>query len=1687
LKFIRLKACVTLYSSVYNNIIRKLISFSLSSVYFQLTIWNTNMSVESNSNTIINSNRAPKLSATTSVAYASWITLLHNHLISLQLFKAASKERKDWDKLAALITQWEEDELDNSISIVYGLSKSNTSEKSTDTSSSSFESRSSESNSKTVPFPTELTSSELSESELSARSNIKSYVTKSQRAFGIIYESVPSEIQLQLNHLPTGYAYGALEWLKKKFQSTDPQTVNSLLHEWDNLHMEENETFDVYRARITKLLSLLDAAKAKPNESQIIYKTINKLLPKYHPITMALSVGGKLDPTQIKWEEVASEINKFERENTLQSLSGTNNGFTAYTNQSSSSSSNYKGRTNSYKGKKFIPKGSCYSCGKQGHYKYSPQCPNAEADGANPRTEGQRVALINTEANKNNYEVTDKGMLFYVTAVECSNDEANVFAGISTPSVNSSSPPIPKLKPTQITKLDLPKSKPITLPSPIPQPPGGKPVLNRLIRPNENRNREIRLPVDPKPRKTDPRPIDIALKGTTWGIDTMASISVTGNRSHFGSLRHCTPMIVTGAAGNSITANQVGKVTLRVLLHNKRTITITVDNVYYHEKFTANLISAAYLVNEGYEVHVVRNNCYLITPSGSKVPVEIRGRLLIMEGSQPAHIFAINSSPSTIYTSIDEFMLLHNRLGHPSFDRMMEMMKAQVTDGIPQLPSDVKLIEQAKELILQCPACIKGKLSRSALGHSGIDKGNTTGEVLHMDTFHVTIKAGEPYKYGLVIADAYSGAKWFECVETKDLVSKLVISHLTRVENQLGRRVKKLKSDGGKEFNNLLIKDYCDANGIIFEWSPAYTPQLNGVAERSVRTLKEGGGTLLWQCGLPQSFWNYAVAYFTITWNRTYVSESTSITPYQAYFKKKPNIRHNIVFGCNAYIYLDKTKRESGTFAPRAEPGIYLGHDTNQNCPIAYGLDSKKIIKTKDIRFFQSKFTHADALRQGEDKVKEILKTTDVDMDEYYLIDADEPVQSDDLPVQGGMGASAIPSLDEVKDNDVNTTNDTIPHDSPVDNDDNSDTDEEEWEVEKILRDKPGRSGSEHRYQIKWKGYDQPQWRTESDLKHAKTLLDEYKQSTSSSSSINSPQISPTANVCFVMAEIGQPLANETINTEEYLLKQQLANTISASVNILEQLDETPITYEDATNSPDALKWKLSMDKEIKSCEDSNTWTKVNKSNLPPNINIIPCKWVYKIKNDENGKITEYKSRLTPKGFKQKEGIDYFKVFAQTGMYKTMRLGLCLTAYWDNELDQLDVPSAFLNAELKEDIYMKPPEGYDNEPNIVFKLNKALYGLKQAPREWYLLISKFIIEQLKYRSCLSDPCLFYRKSKLNNLMLLYLFVDDFQSSYHITDLSQWNEVKYKLIQQFNTKDLGPSKWILGMRITRDRKNKTIKLDQELYITKLIEKHGYKNCITKPTPEVELNGSNTKSVDVQRYMEMVGGLIYASIATRPDIAHTVQVLTRHMQTPEYQHQVLLDRVFRYLVGTKDIGLLYGKGKINEITVTGYGDADWVKVKSDYDSNDKLIRDGVQGKSTTGWITKVNGDIINWSSKKQSVVALSSCEAELYAEVDVAKEVLWTRGILEELGLIDVNKSSIIYCDNKSTKTISENGIKTNKTRHVHVNDCWITEKINKGIIDIQWLSSENQQADILTKALGKQLFLRFRQLLMSTEF
>jgi hypothetical protein len=952
-----------------------------------------------------------------------------------------------------------------------------------------------------------------------------------------------------------------------------------------------------------------------------------------------------------------------------------------------------------------------------------------------------------------------------------------------------------------------------------------------------------------------------------------------------------------------------------------------------------------------------------------------------------------------------------------------------------------------------------------------------------MDTYFIQLSNNDRkwQEYGIPLSDPHSGWRYHNYATSKDEIADGVIASIEHAKRQFSRNIKRLYTDGGTEFINRTLKEYCTKNGIELRYSPARTPQLNGVAERSVRDCKDAVRTLLVHGRVPWRFWSYAAAHATFLWNRTHVSTRTGMTPYQLLYGKVPSAKHWGTFGCDAFVHVPKEQRSA--LASKAEPCIYLGHNGRQNCANVYVLRTRKVIASRDVSYRNDNFTFSHAICDGESATQRMIEEASREAIEAPQLNTDV----DDAVVESNHRSD--PSLSEAG--------------AAIDEADGEHDSEQKWQLQSITAQRWYGRNKEHQFKCVWTGDYQPTWEPAQTIaKDAPEVVKDFISSqplprqslrgrnvdhgASLRGDDDESEPGPQAHMAMCAVHAMQSPSLLTDDTDEDFCRA-LVCAVKAGIAKLEQ--QTPETYRQAVTGSDAERWRIAMQKEIDSCIEKGVWEEVHLKDLPVGTNVLPVKWVYKVKIDETGAAGIYKARLTPKGFRQKEGIDYFEVFAPTGKYKTMRFGLSVTARWDHELEQLDVPTAFLNADLEEDVFMQLPEGYrDGKEGVVLRLKKSLYGLKQAPRNWSMRLKKFIIDILGYSSTVSDPCLFWKRSKTGRLMMLFVFVDDIQSSFHRDDRAEWNQSKLQLVAEFNTKEMGTSSWMLGMRITRDRKAKTITLDQEVYITKALEKYDYSQCTTRPTPEVvgaahqEQSDEQRQPTDRQRYMEITGTLMYAAISTRPDIAHAVFYLASHMVAPTRLHMAAADRVMRYLAGTRGLGLIFGSrnGGVlgdsrghtrTQVDVCAYADADWANSKGDR-------------RSITGWVSKVNGDPISWASKKQRTVALSTCEAELYAESAAIQEVLWLRGLLKELGL-QSQVGSIVHGDNQSAIAVTKNGIKGERTKHVDVKYHFVTETVDRGDVQLKWIPTAEQQADIFTKALPQPSFEQLRAQLMAT--
>ncbi|KAL2251475.1 UNVERIFIED_CONTAM: Retrovirus-related Pol polyprotein from transposon TNT 1-94 [Sesamum indicum] len=452
------------------------------------------------------------------------------------------------------------------------------------------------------------------------------------------------------------------------------------------------------------------------------------------------------------------------------------------------------------------------------------------------------------------------------------------------------------------------------------------------------------------------------------------------------------------------------------------------------------------------------------------------------------------------------------------------------------------------------------------------------------------------------------------------------------------------------------------------------------------------------------------------------------------------------------------------------------------------------------------------------------------------------------------------------------------------------------------------------------------------------------------------------------------------------------------------------------------------MNDEMNSLKKNNTW---ELCQLPKGKKALQNRWVYRVKEESDGK-KRYKARLVVKGFQQRYGIDFTDVFTPVVKLTTICLVLSMVAAENLELQQMDVKTAFLHGDLEEEIYMVQPEGYNGDDQQVCRLKKSLYGLKQAPQQWYRKFDNFMLE-IGFSRCNADHCCYVKRFD-EFFIILLLYVDDMLIAG--SNVKEINRLKDQLSRKFDMKDLGEARQILGMKITRDKGIGKLWLSQSDYIEK--------------------TDSERAKMRVTPYASAIGSLMYATICTRPDIAHAVGVVSRFMSNPGVMHWEAVKWILRYLRGTKDRALVFGKGKL---TLFGFVDADFAG--SDYDKR----------RSTTGYVFTYGGTAVSWVSKLQKVVTLSTTEAEYVAVTEAAKELIWLQHFLGELGKPQADV--ILHGDSQSAIHLAKNPAFHSRTKHIEIKYHFIRQLLEKKALQLEKIQGEKNPADMLTKAVAME--------------
>lgn len=1119
-----------------------------------------------------------------------------------------------------------------------------------------------------------------------------------------------------------------------------------------------------------------------------------------------------------------------------------------------------------------------------------------------------------------------------------------------------------------------------------------------------------------------------------WLIDSGCSAHMCNNKSLFTELTDCNNVI---SIANDEKLECLGKGTITVKTGK---VVRNITNVLYVPKLSHNLLSVSCLTQKGFNVIFNGGGCFIYDKSSKNSGNPIfcafkdNGLYRVNFGvcqssrySQLVHSSLLcnrqeaRSAKVTANVPID---LWHKRLGHLGIQGMCTLKDGNATGVLFQTDNE--------QVLKECVPCLEGKMAAKQFPVGEARRATQSLELIHSDVCGPLPDSSlGGAKYLVTFTDDYTRKTFGYLMKHKSEVMSHFVNFKRLVEKQVGLPIKILRSDGGGEYCNDSFSKFLQQHGIIHQKSIPYCQSQNGVSERLNRTLMEKARCMLQGAGLCGRYWGEAVMTAIYLKNRSPTAALSGRTPEEVWTGSKPDLSHLHVFGCIAYSLVPEQKRRK--LDPKSKRFLFVGYsETSKGYRLLDPSAPKNVVLSRNVVFIENKFHNNfnDIDNNDNDFIYFELTNT---MDNLNSKNIDTPNSSNN-------DSNLLNSSENICYNnaDMNSINDNVTSQNVSQLEcDQSVSDDTIGEVT-VFSDGEYCTGSEDDgvpAESPARDVRHGCVTPARDVRHA--CVTPVRDGPAEGGGGASPPVSESRRpVRSTRSRL--PVKYNDYETDFSLIAQDFP------------LAE-PQSFEEAVSCPDSDEWRAAMRSEYDSLISNNVWKLVDR---PPNENVVKCKWVYKKKYDANGNFEKYKARLVARGFTQIRGVDYNDTFSPVVRHSTLRILFALANELNLNIDHIDVTTAFLNGELQETIFMEQPPGFGNDDckSKVCLLLKGIYGLKQASRNWNAKVHH-LLSNNSYKQSKCEPCVYIKRSE-RDITIIALYVDDFYIFYS----TKCNELLPLLEDNFNIRNLGNLKNCLGMNIERDRANGIMKISQSEYIKRLLQRFGMENCKVVKTPMPTncklVKGKTSLCDDQYNYRQLMGCLMYLSVCTRPDISFACSQLSQFNNCFDVTHWQAAKRVLRYLAGTINFSLYFHKG--GQLNLTAFADADWAN-----DPNDR--------RSYTGFVVKLGNNVINWESRKQRCVALSSTEAEYLAITDVCKDICFIRSFLSEI--IPKLYQVTIFNDNQSAqKLLLIKEYCHKRTKHIDIRYHFVKDLVQNGYVKVKYLQTESMVADVLTKPL-----------------
>lgn len=526
---------------------------------------------------------------------------------------------------------------------------------------------------------------------------------------------------------------------------------------------------------------------------------------------------------------------------------------------------------------------------------------------------------------------------------------------------------------------------------------------------------------------------------------------------------------------------------------------------------------------------------------------------------------------------------------------------------------------------------------------------------------------------------------------------------------------------------------------------------------------------------------------------------------------------------------------------------------------------------------------------------------------------------------------------------------------------------------------------------------------------------------------------------------------------------------LAATLQLDSEYQDDPVSLREALDGPFGSHWTGAIKEELKSIKDLEVYELIPRSEVPAGRKIMDGKFVFRLKRDENGDPTRFKARWVCRGFQAVPGIDFNKTTSPTMRMESLRAILHIAAARDWDIFQVDVKTAFLYGLRPdgEECYMEQPPGFV-EPGFedhVWQLNRSLYGLPDGGRCWYKTMDKELLA-IGFARAPTEACIYMRTTE-KGTVLTGVHVDDHLGASSTTAARL--EFIADLCRLWKLSDVDAARFVVGIHILRHPETRTVSLSQTALIDRIVEKFNLVDAapISSPMdPGLKLSRDQCPSTPEERaamvnvpYRALVGSLNYVAVGTRPDISYAVQQLAQFLDSYGPVHWEAAKRVVRYLRGTRTLSLRLGGPRVAHLV--GFSDSDWARCVD-------------TRRSVGGYCFSLGSGVISWCARKQPTVSDSSTEAEYIAAAEAAKEAVWLRSLLEFVDLRQP-KASPLLLDNSGAIVLSGDPSFHARSKHIEIKHHILREYTAAGKLDVRYVNTKDNIADIFTKPLPTPAF------------